>query len=72
MTRRIFPGRRLDTALEADWEVPNERYLAIWVDATGLTAEQLLAAERRWTTELRQQGWRGAEHWFFLGMEGRS
>lgn len=69
-TRRLFPGRNVEVAMQADREIPDDRYIAVWVDGAGMTADQLLATERQWATEVRQLCSGGEDRWFFLGMYG--
>src|SRR5208283_723933 len=70
MTRRLFPGRAIATEVTADYEIPDERYITVWVNVTGLTVEQLGAAEDAWYAQLRQLCSRKNESLFYLGVEG--
>ena len=71
MTRQIFPGRPISVEATADYEIPDERYITVWVDVTGLTVDQLGAAEDQWYAQLRQLCSREREAGFYLGMEGK-
>lgn len=70
MTRRAFPGRPITAEMTADYEIPDERYVAVWVDVTGLTADQLGDQSDRWYSGLREICGRDREERFYLGMEG--
>lgn len=52
LTDRIFPGRRLTAFVDVDPEIAGLRYIAIGVDVTGLTAEQLVETRQAWVRDL--------------------
>lgn len=70
MTRRLFPGRRLMAEVTADYEIPDECYVTIWVEVPDLTTEQLLTTQDQWYDELRRQCGLEDAYWFYLGMHG--
>jgi hypothetical protein len=70
MTRRTFPGRFMSVSMQADGEIPDERYIAVWVKITGLSVAQLAEAEDRWYAEMRQLCSRAHETFFYLGAQG--
>jgi len=70
MTRRIFPGQQPEAEMTADCEIPDERYITLWVKVTDLTVEQLGTVRDKWYAELRDICSRERESGFFLGMEG--
>jgi len=70
LTRRLFPGRVLRASVEADGEIPGERYLAIDVDIAGLEADAVVAARRLWDRELAHHCPRDLRHSFYLGIVG--
>ena len=71
MSRRVFPGRRITAEMAADYEIPDERYITVWVDVTGLAAKQLGDQSDCWYAELREICGRDRESRFHLGMEGK-
>lgn len=71
MTRRLFPDRPITAEVAADYEIPDERYITVWVEVTGLTVDQLGDRSERWYAGLREIGGRDRESWFHLGMEGK-
>jgi hypothetical protein len=71
MTRQIFSGRRVIAETTADYEIPEERYITVWVDVTGLTADAIGDHSDRWYAALRQICGRPRESLFHLGMEGK-
>ena len=71
LTRRIFPGRPITAEMTADYEIPDERYITVWVDVTGLTADQLGDQSDRWYAGVREICSRDRESLFHLGMEGK-
>ena len=48
LTDRVFPGRRTAVFVEADMEIADLRYIAIGVDVTGLSLEQLRDTRNLW------------------------
>jgi hypothetical protein len=54
MTRRIFPGAPVKALVEEDPEIANERHIALQVEVGSRTADELFAAQQRWTAELFQ------------------
>ena len=48
LTDRVFPGRRTAVFVEADMEIADLRYIAIGVDVTGLSVEQLTETRHLW------------------------
>ena len=70
MTRRIFSGRHMTAEMAADYEIPDERYITVWVDVTGLTVDQLGDHSDRWYAGVREICGRDRESRFHLGMEG--
>jgi hypothetical protein len=47
----IFPGRPLTVLLEGDPEIADDWHIVFEVDTRDFDADQLLAAQRRWTGE---------------------
>jgi hypothetical protein len=52
MTRRIFPAAPLRMFVEDDPEIPDDRHLVLKVELSGLDAQQLFEAQRRWTGDI--------------------
>jgi len=52
LTDRVFPGRLLEVRVEADPEIADLRYIAIGVDLTGLSVEQMVERQHTWTREI--------------------
>lgn len=52
LTDRVFPGRRREVFVEADMEIADLRWIAIGVDLTGLSVDEMLARENTWTKEI--------------------
>lgn len=72
LTRRLFPDRFIGAEMKADYEMPDERYITIWVNSAGLTLEQLRAAETAWHSELRRQCLHDRDRCFFLATVSES
>ena len=51
-TRRVFPGTSLETVVEDDPEVADDRRIVFRVDVTGWLADEIFKAENLWTEEL--------------------
>jgi hypothetical protein len=52
LARRAFPGSDLSVLIGQDAEDETHRYIAIDVDASGKTAQELLAGQRLWSAGL--------------------
>ena|SRR5262245_56983984 len=51
-TRRTFPGTPIETVIEDDPELPDDRRILFRVDVTGWSADALFSAENSWIEEL--------------------
>jgi DNA-binding transcriptional LysR family regulator len=51
-TRRAFPRAPLETVIEDDPEVPDDRRIVFRVDVTGWSADAIFNAENIWTEDL--------------------
>ena len=49
LARQAFPSSALTVSLGQDAEDETHRYIALDVEASGLTAEELLAGQRAWS-----------------------
>jgi hypothetical protein len=52
LARRIFPEAAMSIRLEADPELENDRHIAIEVDASGLSVDEMLACQNQWDKEI--------------------
>jgi hypothetical protein len=50
LMQRLFPGRPLTVLLEDDPEIVNDRHIVIEADVTGMTVDELVAAQRGWSS----------------------
>lgn len=52
LARRIFPTASISPRLETDAEMQEESTIVVEADVAGLTAPQLIAAQRQWSEGL--------------------
>ena len=55
LANSIFPGRPMTVLLEGDPEIANDWHIVCEVDVTGLSVEELLAGQRRWSEGIFQR-----------------
>jgi hypothetical protein len=68
MTRRVFPNCLVEPHLEDDPEIPDDRFILMDVDVTGLNEDQLYTARRQWTAAIFQNCPAPHVHFFQLGL----
>jgi hypothetical protein len=67
LVRRIVPGRPITVHLECDPSIPDDWYITLDVTVSGMTAEQLFAAQQEWSKELVANFPTSHVHFFHFG-----
>jgi hypothetical protein len=67
LARQAFPASALDVCVGQDAEDETHRYIAIDVEASGMTGEELLAGQRAWSAGMSRICPSHLAVWFVLG-----
>ena len=68
LTRRLFPTAPIEVLVEEDAEDRDVRYILFRVDVEGLTVDELVASQQRWSAGLFRHCPSTHAHFFCLGI----